>query len=257
MSLRKMVRKKLRSICFTIFNRLENNNNADFHSNGEQRFLSDFFSTFRKDVILFDIGANVGEYSEILIEECKKFNINYFLHVFEPTKSCYEILEKKFNCNKNVFLNNVGVSEFQATTKIYYDVENSGFASLYKRDLDFLNVNIVKEETISLICLEEYFSARKIPRIDFLKLDIEGHELFALKGMGKFLNADFIKAIQFEYGGANIDSRTFLLDLFRLLESKGFKVGKVLNNRIEFRNYNSWMENFQYANYIAVNNKKS
>ena len=44
-------------------------------------------------------------------------------------------------------------------------------------------------------------------RIDIAKLDIEGHELQALTGFGAALSA--CRVIQFEFGGCNIDTRTF------------------------------------------------
>jgi hypothetical protein len=61
-----------------------------------------------------------------------------------------------------------------------------------------------------------------------------------------------IKVIQFEYGGANLDSKTSLLDLYKLLESAGYMVCKVMRHHLELRPYNPTMENFQYSNYIAL-----
>ena len=49
-----------------------------------------------------------------------------------------------------------------------------------------------------------------------IKMDIEGFELFALKGAQEALKGQ-IQLIQFEFGGANIDSRTFFKDFWLLL----------------------------------------
>lgn len=243
---------RARSISFTLFNRIENNNNANFSSNGEERFLHELFERFSGPVVLFDIGGNIGGYSEILVGECRRRSMKYTLHVFEPTASCFEILRSKFNDDPDVHLNNVGVSNVAGAREIFYDVEKSGFASLYQRNLESLNVEMKQKEAISLIRLEEYLSSNGVSGIDFLKIDIEGHELHAFEGMGKYLHGDFIKVIQFEYGGANLDSRTNLLDLYTLLTSRGFVICKIMRNSIEQRNYQSWMDNFQYANYLAV-----
>ena len=93
---------------------------------------------------------------------------------------------------------------------------------------------------------------RKIPRINFLKIDIEGHELFAFKGFGRYLNSKFITAIQFEYGGANLDSHTSLMEIYDLLEKGGFEIFKIKPKYLERRKYHPHMENFVYANYIAI-----
>jgi FkbM family methyltransferase len=243
---------RARSISFTLFNRIENNNNAEFSSNGEERFLHELFGKFSGPVVLFDIGGNIGGYSEILVGECRRRTLKYDLHIFEPTASCFEILQSKFNGDPQVHLNNVGVSNADGAREIFYDIERSGFASLYQRNLTSLNVEMKKKESISLIRLEEYLLSNAVQGIDFLKIDIEGHELHAFEGMGKYLNGDFIKVIQFEYGGANLDSRTNLLDLYTLLTSRGFVLCKIMRNSIEQRDYQPWMDNFQYANYLAV-----
>jgi len=234
---------------------LENNNNAEFSSNGEEKFLEDYFSSLTGRVTLFDVGGNIGGYSEILVKQCVKRNLDYSIHVFEPTQSCFSILKNKFSNNSHVHLNNVGVSDSTATTEIFYDAEKSGFASLYQRDLSSVNVQMNNHETISLIRLEDYLSKKNIGTIDFLKIDIEGHELAAFHGMGKYLSGDRIKAIQFEYGGANLDSGTTLRELYQTLETAGFMLAKIMKNGIEVRPYSLRMENYQYANYVAFSKK--
>ncbi len=250
-----ILKTKIRSIFFTSFNRLENNNNADFHTNGEESFLKDYFSSLSEKVTLFDIGGNIGGYSEILIRQCAKRGLDYSLHIFEPTRSSFEILKEKFSKDKNVYLNSAGVSDSKTSAQIYYDAEKSGFASLYLRDLSAFNVNMNKKEKISLVRLDGYIRKHKITVIDFLKIDIEGHELAAFRGMGKYLNGDFIKAIQFEYGGANLDSRTTLHDLYQTLQQAGFVIAKIMKHGVEIRPYSLNMENYQYANYVAFSKK--
>lgn len=88
-----------------------------------------------------------------------------------------------------------------------------------------------------------------------IKIDIEGHELSALIGMGRFLSADFVDYIQFEYGGANLDSRTNLMQLYGLLKLKGFKIAKVMPNGLHIREYSPYMDNFSNANYMAVSER--
>ena len=53
--------------------------------------------------------------------------------------------------------------------------------------------------------------------IDIMKLDVEGHELDVLEGSRKTINS--IKLIQFEFGGCNIDSKTFFQDFYYFLKT--------------------------------------
>jgi FkbM family methyltransferase len=130
---------------------LENNNNAHFSSNGEERFLArTMFGKFSGAVVLFDIGGNIGGYSEILVAECRRRSLEFdLLHVFEPTTSCFTILRSKFSGQPDVHLNNAGVSNAAgAAGDISTMLNNSGFASLYQRNLSSLNVEMKKKESI-------------------------------------------------------------------------------------------------------------
>ena len=53
------------------------------------------------------------------------------IHAFEPNTEEFEILNKKFQVNKNIHLNNIGVSEISETRELNVTV-NSGNSSFYK-----------------------------------------------------------------------------------------------------------------------------
>lgn len=204
---------------------------------------------------MFDIGANVGEYSFMLLENSQRHGVDLELHLFEPTKSCFGVISKKFGSKNNVTLNNFGVSDCNATAKIFYDKEQSGLASLYQRNLDSYGLQLNQSEEITLIRIDEYIEQKKIKHIDFIKMDIEGHELKAFHGFGKYLNSDFIDYIQFEYGGANLDSHTSLLEIYEVLEKNNFVIAKIMPNGLEIRDYKPFMDNFQYSNYVAISKR--
>lgn len=206
-------------------------------------------------MIIFDIGGNIGNYSAIILKKCKQYKIDYTIHIFEPTKSCFSILNEKFGTNKSIILNNFGLSDASTKAKIYYDKENSGLASLYRRNLKAYNIRLDKSEAVDLKRMVDYINERKIPRIDFSKIDIEGHELFAFKGFGPYLSSKFITAIQFEYGGANLDSHTSLMEIYTLLEGQGFEIFKIKPKYLERRKYQPYMENFVYPNYVTISKK--
>mgnify|MGYP001033775215 FL=1 len=150
---------------------------------------------------------------------------------------------------------NFGVSNKDGSATIFYDKEKSGLASLYQRNLDSYNMQMDQSETIKLIRIDNYIEEKQIKHIDFIKIDIEGHELKAFEGFGKYISGDFIDYIQFEYGGANLDSHTSLMEIYKFIEDKGFKIAKVMPDGLEMRKYSPFMDNFNYANYVAVFNK--
>lgn len=204
---------------------------------------------------MFDIGANVGEYTAMIRSKSKNYDIDVELHLFEPTQSCFNKISTLFNNDKNITLNNFGASNQNEKATIYYDKEESGLASLYQRNLESYNLELNQSEEIELKRLDEYIEVEQINHIDFIKIDIEGHELKAFEGFGKYLNSDFIDYIQFEYGGANLDSHTSLMEIYKFLSQKGFKIAKIMRNGLELRDYSPFMDNFNYANYVAVSKR--
>lgn len=205
--------------------------------------------------IIFDVGANIGEYSQMLLDCSERYKVPIELHVFEPTAKCSEILDDKLKVYDNITLNRQGLSDTKGKCLIYYDKEQSVLTSLYKRNLEYYNIELSKSEEIEPICATDYIEGKQIPHIDYLKVDVEGHELKALIGFGKYLSGDNIDFIQFEYGGTNLDSHTSLMELYALLESRGFKVAKMFPKGLQIRSYNPDMENFSYANYVAISNR--
>ena len=250
--------KKIRDLCVKIYNKIENNGDANFYQNGEYTFLNNLFDDLKKNEkrrVIFDIGANIGTYTEMVIKESNKYNTSIDIHLFEPTKSCYEELKERLsdiNHHIRLFINNFGASNKNEEALIYYDSDKSGLASLYQRNLDFYNIRLSQSENIRLQRLDEYIEKNRISHVDFIKIDIEGHELRAFEGFGRYMDSSFIDYIQFEYGGANLDSHTSLKDIYSFLEDKGFELAKVMPKGLEKRIYSPSIDKFDYANYVAI-----
>jgi FkbM family methyltransferase len=252
-------KKFLRNICWKVFNYLENNNNANIEKNGELTFIKNFLkiksNKDHKELFIFDIGANIGGYTDIIIKESNKSGLNVFAHLFEPQKNLYIILQEKYKNLNNIQVNNFALSDENTTTHIYYNKEGSGLASLYKRKLKHYKINFDKSEKILLKRADSYIQENELTHIDLIKIDVEGHELNVFFGFGEYLNGDFIDFIQFEYGGTNLDSKTSLLDIYSYLEEGGFIIAKIYPQGLEIRDYKPFMENYCYSNYVAISKK--
>lgn len=253
------LRKKLRSLMLRFFYHLENNNNTNFATNGERVFVENLFKYFKENVdseiMIFDIGANIGGYTQMLLDNSAEIKGKVRIHLFEPTQSCMEVLDKKFSSSGQIILNKKAVSNRDGTSDIFYDQKQSGLASLHRRNLSAYSLEMSQSEVVDTIRLDGYIKKSRIDHIHFLKIDVEGHELAVLEGLGSYLNRDFIDFIQFEYGGANLDSRTSLMDFYALFEKSRFKAAKIMPKGIDIRPYSPWMDNFQYANYVAISAK--
>ena len=99
--------------------------------------------------------------------------------------------------------------------------------------------------------LDEFCSDHKIEHIHFLKMDVEGNELNILNGAKRMIENDSIDFIQFEFGGCNIDSRTFFQDFFYLLKER-YRIYRILKNGLyPIDSYSEKYEIFITTNYLA------
>ena len=195
--------------------------------------------------IIFDVGANIGEYSEMIL---KREDSNVLIYAFEPAKITFQTLVKNQNLIK-VIKENIGLGSSEGEMKLYRQSESSPLASVFQRDFKgqrFEVFDIVKIETIDIFCLE-----RDIEKIHFAKIDVEGFEMEVLKGAEKMIKANKIIYIQFEFGGTQINSRTFFKDFWEFL-SPYYKISRILKDGFEeIIEYNERLEIFGYSNYLC------
>ncbi|MBS1976347.1 MAG: FkbM family methyltransferase [Bacteroidetes bacterium] len=224
---------------------------GDYMFNGEGPLIQSIRSMVSsRTCVLFDVGANKGEFTRKVMEEW--LGMNYHLYVFEPAEKSFEILRQTVQSPGYVYFFKLGFGEAPGMMDLYTNEEGSGLASVYQRDLSHHNIDFSKRETIEVTTIDLFCEQNKIEHIDFLKLDVEGHELAVLRGAHKMLSAGRIQIVQFEFGGCNIDSRTFFRDYYNFFR-KDFHLYRVLSNGLlPIDDYSEKLEVFQSANYLAV-----
>lgn len=144
------------------------------------------------------------------------------------------------------------MGETDETLTLHITGKSSGLNSLYARHGIGEN-KVVVTELVDIRTLDGYCRELRISKIDFMKVDVEGHELSVLKGARELLAAGNISMIQFEYGGCNLDSRIYLGDIWHFLSGYEYRIGKVYPNGIHYINeYKQQFETFKYSNWVAV-----
>jgi FkbM family methyltransferase len=204
------------------------------------------------DIVVFDVGANIGDYAK-LIHNVFKNNISIFS--FEPSLQTFQKLSINTKDITSIKRYNIGLGDQKTTLQLFSNAQESGLASLYKRRLDHLDIEMKYVENIEISTLDSFCNENKINHIHFLKMDVEGHELKVLNGAREMLESGKIDFIQFEFGGCNIDSKSFFQDFFYLLNAN-YKIYRILNNGLyEITNYSERHEIFLTANYLAERRK--
>jgi FkbM family methyltransferase len=199
------------------------------------------------ELILFDIGANVGQYG---IEFKSKFPDSK-IYSFEPSKLAFEELVIASSRFQNWASYNFGFGSEEKHLELYAPLAGSASATLINQEKVYGRDSNYSFELVEIRVLDGFVKANpdKFPNI--LKIDIEGFELDCLKGSLNSLSE--INIIQFEFGEINIDSRTYFRDYWNFFSNLGFKLFRVTRTApIEIKDYNESLETFAVTNYLAV-----
>ena len=139
-------------------------NRLDFDQNALPTYLPyfPFYGT------LINIGANIGCYAYAFKD------IARYIHCFEPNKEAFECLEYNLAKYVNFELHNIAISDKETTCNVNNDSDNVGMAFIEETT----NGN-VKTKTIDSF---NYQSC------DFILMDCEGFELYALIGAKETIN---------------------------------------------------------------------
>ena len=156
------------------------------------------------------------------------------IHCFEPVPEFFAILEnnvKISNLQVPVFLNPVAVSDTISVATMLVD---SGKSRLINTATSGTETDLRKAEgqfiEVRTVTLDHYIREKEIARIDFIKLDIEGHELWGLKGLRNHLESGGRPTILTEVGWeAQTENRE---ELFSYLESFGYKAYRFRKRRL-------------------------
>lgn len=204
--------------------------------------------------ILIDGGANAGNWSSALLNSSRDKKLRKMVMV-EPNDDhapTHDLLHKEFP--DLVSTEWVALGAEPSTMTLYSNQEGSSLASLYNREISHHGIKFVQSQTVKVEKLVDIAQKYQLDKIDFLKLDLEGHELEALKGAEPLLENQTIKAIQFEFGGCNIDSRTYIRDFWFLLHEKyNYSFYRLVPNRklLKLSKYSESLERFTWQNLLA------
>lgn len=216
--------------------------NPNINTNGEKKALRHISSVYGNETItIFDVGAYKGDYREAVIE-----NIPHcIVYSFEPQKKLYENLAQRFD---NCF--NIGFSDKKEIAPIFGNKNKGGLTSLYQRNLEHFNLSVSEQEKVNLTTVDDFCREYGIRKIHFLKLDVEGHELKVLKGASEMMK--YIDHIQFEFGGCDIDSKTFFQNFWYVLHGQ-YNIYRITKWGLqEIKKYKETDEIFLTSNYLAV-----
>ncbi len=189
---------------------------------------------------VFDIGANIGEFSFFL----STLISNGLIFAFEPQNKPFKLLRSLSKNIKTVVPNNFGFSNKSGRATLFIPIINgsvsraeasmdplfndfSGYEKIFKSSYSL-------EESIQLTTLDEFCEKNISDRVDFIKIDVEGHELEILHGghnvcLSKYRPILFIEIFPYVHEGHFEKVLTYM--------KENDYIGFVLSNNHAFLNH--------------------
>ena len=216
---------------------------------GEQFFAEgELKKIIGEQPVIFDVGANEGRYATMISTVFPESK----LYSFEPHPKSYNRLTQKLDKNDRVFQIAVGAEDKQCI--LYERVDHpdgSEMASVHEKVItEFHGVESIKID-VEMKTIDTFMKEQNIDCVDFLKIDVEGHELAVIQGAKNAIKNGNIKVIQYEFNHPNIESKAFMRDFRDQL--KGYNFYRMLEQgALPIHDHPIFQEIFGYQNIIAI-----
>lgn len=157
--------------------------NSDMVLSLSTKFEADMLHhfTIKEGGVFFDIGGNAGKYATYIALNFKP----KMVYTFEPSPTSSQIIETNIGLNNltKVRLAKIGLSDKKSELLFANAKSKTGLShivlSANEIDADEYYLEKVQVNTLDNFIEEEQIN---IQEVDFIKIDVEGHELNVLKG---------------------------------------------------------------------------
>jgi FkbM family methyltransferase len=173
--------------------------------------------------LLFDIGANTGQYGKLM----RTLSYKDKIVSFEPLNDAYSVLEKKSKGDKKWQINNfaMGDTNTKSVINIAGNSVSSSILDMKQKHIEnapsskYIGTQEIEIKTLNDVFHDFYSGKEKV----MLKIDTQGFEKQVLEGAKDILK--HVELIQLEMSLASLyENEVMFLDMIKYLESLEFKL---------------------------------
>ncbi len=184
-----------------------------------------FFTAYLKPgMVFFDLGAHIGFFTLLA---ARLVGPSGRVYAFEPMNETRQLLE--LNIQENDFADRVTVAPYAVSDKsriLHFDSHPKESVSAKMALANESGPDVVEVKAVSL---DDFTADMESPRVDLIKMDIEGCETEGLRGMRRLAASNPEMRIIFEFNEGNFTRYgSSPLELFQALENLGFTKYRVL-----------------------------
>lgn len=198
------------------------------------------YLNLREDAVIFDVGANVGIMSLNFAKQAPKGKV----YAFEPTHYAIEKLKRNLELNP-------GIAKVIKTVQTFISCEGTAQNEIKAFSSWKINKEVgsdqhpvhggkaMSTEGVPTTTIDDYVKEKQIDRLDFIKIDTDGHEFDVLLG-AKSTIEKFRPQIIFELGQYVMEERGIKFqDYERFFSELNYDLSNAANNKaISVSNFN-------------------
>jgi FkbM family methyltransferase len=148
--------------------------------------------------VVLDIGANIGYYTTLFAQRCAH------VYAIEPAPGNVRLLKHNTRQHRNVTVIPTAISDREGTATLSLSDVNNG-------DHQLLNDPSRDHISVPVTTVDALMRRHNIARIDLIKIDIQGAEVAAFRGMQRTLAQNPNAVIVAEYWGHGLKAAGFTL----------------------------------------------
>lgn len=222
-------------------------------NNFQSHVYENKYVQLKSDDVIFDIGANVGIMSLNFANKAKTGKV----YAFEPTHYALKKLQRNIELNpelaKNIIVTNCFVSAKSDVNPNIVAFSSWSLTNRTEKDHEFHLGTPMSAEGVPSITLDDFVSKNNLTKLDFIKIDTDGHEYEVFLGAKNSISTLRPKII-FELGLYVMYEKNFDFDFYvNYFHPINYKLYDSDNmDEITIQNYKNYLPKYGSIDVLAL-----